>query len=349
MSSREKTTMNEENKQTETLPEVEKTTTLGHADEADEKTAMVIQKAKPKWLIPAIAGIGVIVLVGAGLGGYHVWTSHELAVAKEACATAAEKVRESASDYNTLVNGDASDASAITADQVKDTKTVESLAEELKNTAPEYAGCVADDAKGLNAAADALESQAKWYETHTKSLSKAVKNVTESKAAKTLETAKSNLSSKLDEASKLLSDSDGKVADNATRDNLTKAIDDGNKLKDGTDLAKIDSARKAIEDAMKTVNDSINAKNEADAQAAAAAAQASSGSGYTGSSSRGGSNYSGGTTYGKNANGSSGSQTSNGNSGSTGGQKTQNGWTLNSDGSFSATFCGTLGQNPTFC
>ena len=56
-------------------------------------------------------------------------------------------------------------------------------------------------------------------------------------------TAKTNLTAKLDEASKLLADSDGKVADNATRDALSNAIDAANGLKDGNDPAKIDGAR----------------------------------------------------------------------------------------------------------
>ncbi len=83
-----------------------------------------------------------------------------------------------------------------------------------------------------------LSEQADWYETHEQSLSKAVRAVIESKAAKTLETAKTNLTAKLDEASKLLADSNGKVADNATRDALSNAIDAANGLKDGNDPRK---------------------------------------------------------------------------------------------------------------
>ncbi len=136
----------------------------------------------------------------------------------EACATAADTVRNNANEYNALLNGDAADAAAVKAEQVKDSKTVESLGKELKAMAPEYEGCVAEDAQGLDAAAVKLNEQADWYETHEKSLSKAVRAVVESKAAKRLDDAKTNLTAKLDEASKLLADSDGKVADNATRD-----------------------------------------------------------------------------------------------------------------------------------
>ena len=165
------------------------------------------------------------------------------------------------------------------------------MGKELKASAPEYEGCVAENAQGLDAATVKLNEQVDWYETHEKSLSKAVRAVAESKAAKRLDDAKTNLTAKLDEASKLLADSDGKVADNATRDALSNAIDAANGLKDGNDPAKIDGARKTVEDAINGVAASVQAKTDADAQAAAAAAQAQA---QAQSAYNGGSSYSGG-------------------------------------------------------
>ena len=228
----------------------------------------------PKWLPPLVAAVCAVILIAAGIIGWNAYSGAKLAEAKEACATAADTVRNNANEYNALLNGDAADAAAVKAEQVKDSKTVESLGKELKAMAPEYEGCVAENAQGLDAATVKLTEQAGWYETHEKSLSKAVRAVTESKAAKRLETAKTNLTAKLDEASRLLADSDGKVADNATRDALSNAIDAANGLKDGNDPAKIDGARKTVEDAINGVNASVQAKTDADAQAAAAAAQA---------------------------------------------------------------------------
>lgn len=228
----------------------------------------------PKWLLPLVAAVCAVILVVAGIIGWNAYSGAKLAEAKEACATAADTVRNNANEYNALLNGDAADAAAVKAEQVKDSKTVESLGKELKAMAPEYEGCVAENAQGLDAAAVKLNEQADWYETHEKSLSKAVRAVVESKAAKRLDDAKTNLTAKLDEASKLLADSDGKVADNATRDALSNAIDAANGLKDGNDPAKIDGARKTLEDAINGVNASVQAKTDADAQAAAAAAAA---------------------------------------------------------------------------
>lgn len=174
--------------------------------------------------------------------------------------------------------------------------------------APEYEGCVAENAQGLDAATVKLNEQADWYETHEKSLSKAVRAVAESKAAKRLDDAKTNLTAKLDEASKLLADSDGKVADNATRDALSNAIDAANGLKDGNDPAKIDGARKTVEDAINGVAASVQAKTDADAQAAAAAAAAAQAQAQAQSTYSGVSSYSGGA-YGRTEGSASGSNT----------------------------------------
>ena len=251
------------------------------------------ERKRPKWLLPLIAAICAVVLVVAGIIGWNTYSGAKLAQAKETCAAAADTVRNNANEYNALLNGDAADAAAVKAEQVKDSKTVESLGKELKSSAPEYEGCVAEDAQGLDAATVKLNEQADWYGTHEKSLSKAVRAVTESKAAKRLETAKTNLTAKLDEASRLLADSDGKVADNATRDALSNAIDAANGLKDGNDPAKIDGARKTVEDAINGVAASVQAKTDADAQAAAAAAQAQAQarSAYSGVSSYSGGAY----------------------------------------------------------
>ena len=310
--------------------EIDKTEALEPVETAAANVAEarggVDGRKRPKWLLPLIAVVCAVVLVVAGIIGWNTYSGAKLAQAKETCATAADTVRNNANEYNALLNGDAADAAAIKAEQVKDSKTVESLGKELKASAPEYEGCVAENAQGLDAATVKLNEQADWYETHEKSLSKAVRAVAESKAAKRLDDAKTNLTAKLDEASRLLADSDGKVADNATRDALSNAIDAANGLKDGNDPAKIDGARKTLEDAINGVNASVQAKTDADAQAAAAAAAAAQAQAQAQSTYNGGSSYSGNTyrrtgTGGSNAyrGTTSGGSGSNSGSGSTGG------------------------------
>ena len=308
--------------------EIDKTEALEPVETAAANVAEarggVDGRRRPKWLLPLIAVVCAVVLVVAGVVGWNMYRGAKLAEAKEACATAADGVRSQANEYNALLNGDAADAAAVKAEQVKDAKTVESLGKELKASAPEYEGCVAEDAKGLDAATVKLGEQADWYKAHEKSLSKAVKAVTESKDSKRLDDAKANLKAKLDEASKLLTDSDGKVQDNATRETLTNAIDAANRLKDANDATKIDKARKTLEDAINGVNASVQAKTDADAQAAAAAAaaaQAQAQSTYSGGSSYSGNTYRRTGTGGSNAyrGTTSGGSGSNSGSGSTGG------------------------------
>ena len=310
--------------------EIDKTEALEPVETAAANVAEarggVDGRRRPKWLLPLIAVVCAVVLVVAGVVGWNTYSGAKLAEAKEACATAADTVRNNANEYNALLNGDAADAAAIKAEQVKDSKTVESLGKELKASAPEYEGCVAENAQGLDAATVKLGEQADWYKAHEKSLSKAVKAVTESKDSKRLDDAKANLKAKLDEASKLLTDSDGKVQDNATRETLTNAIDAANKLKDANDATKIDKAHKTLEDAINGVNASVQAKTDADAQAAAAAAAAAAAQAQAQSTYSGGSSYSGNTyrrtgTGGSNAyrGTTSGGSGSNSGSGSTGG------------------------------
>ena len=296
--------------------EIDKTEALEPVETAAANVAEarggVDGRRRPKWLLPLIAAICAVVLVVAGIIGWNTYSGAKLAQAKETCATAADTVRSNANEYNALLNGDAADAAAVKAEQVEDSKTVESLGKELKASAPEYEGCVAEDAQGLDAATVKLGEQADWYKAHEKSLSKAVKAVTESKDSKRLDGAKANLKAKLDEASKLLTDSDGKVQDNATRETLTNAIDAANKLKDANDATKIDKAHKTLEDAINGVAASVQAKTDADAQAQSTY---SGGSSYSGNTYRrtgtGGSNAYRGTT--------SGGSGSNSGSGSTGG------------------------------
>ncbi|MCX8648638.1 hypothetical protein J3U01_09515 [Bifidobacterium sp. B4107] len=103
---------------------------------------------------------------------------------------------------------------------------------------------------------------------------KAGKAVLASRDAKSLEDAKTALNAKKDEASKLLSDSDGKVADNALRDSLQQAISQAGSIKDNKTETYQDAAT-ALQSAIDQVNTSIQQKSQAapPAQAAASAAR----------------------------------------------------------------------------
>ena len=96
----------------------------------------------------------------------------------------------------------------------------------------------------------------------------------DSKLAKELDGAKDQLKQGIDGASKTLKDTDGKVADNATRDSLKKAIDEANNTinkKGVTDPKTYTDQKAKLDAAVKRVTDSKAAKEKADAEAAAQA------------------------------------------------------------------------------
>lgn len=104
-----------------------------------------------------------------------------------------------------------------------------------------------------------------------KALTSAVSAVSKAVSAQKLASVKASLKIAVDSASKTLSDSDGKVQDNATRDKLKKAIDAAKKLlKENKETDPAKYATKALDDAVGKVNASVEAKRKADEEAAKA-------------------------------------------------------------------------------
>lgn len=237
--------------------------------------------AKKKRVMFVAAGVAVAVLLAGG--GWAVWNAyehHRLESARAACADASESLRVAMNEYNTLKDGRATDAKAVTAKQVADARIVTALAEALDAEEPKTAACVADSRADYEEQAGRVEANRDWYAKHKASLAKAVKAVEGSRDAKVIA-----------DGAKLLDDSKGKVADEKTRAALDKAV----KAKDARAVAK----------AVKAVDASVKAKAAADAKAKAAqtqtapagatgsAASGSTGGGYASSGSTG---YSSGST-----------------------------------------------------
>lgn len=234
------------------------------------------EEGKPKGIKPAkltaiIIAVVVVALAGIG-GGYAYWTHHEGNAYHEAVAQAenADKALSKAVDEAT--------ATTYKADQLKEPKLLGRLdaaiskAKALKgipNDAPnEWLAWQLASARKANAT-DADEANAQ-----AKALNAALKAVRDSKLAKELDDAKSQLKQGIDSASQTLKDTDGKVADNATRDGLTKAIDEANNTlskKGVTDPKTYTDAKAKLDAAVKQVTDSKAAKEQADAEAAAQA------------------------------------------------------------------------------
>ena len=257
-------------------------------------------KPRPKWLVPVVAAGVVVVLVAAGFGGWKMYESRQHESAMADCTQSVKAMQSSAKSAQATV-GRYREAAGIQADQVQDAKTVDAMHRTIKTAGGIKPQVVVCDASMSTSDLHAATSKARRTTDHLKAIdrdyAKAGKAVVASRDAKILEDAKSALAGKKDEAARLLGDSDGKVADNATRDALQKAIDQAGGVKGGKAKDYQDAAS-ALQSAVDQVNASMQAKSQADQQAAAqqqAAQQAqaqqaapSYGGGYTPSYSGGG-------------------------------------------------------------
>ena len=224
-----------------------------------------------KKLTAIIVAVVVVALAGIG-GGYAYWTHHEGNAYHEAVAQAenADKALSKAVDEAT--------ATTYKADQLKEPKLLDKLDDAIRkakalkgipNDAPSewLAWQLASARKASATDADEANAQAK-------ALNAALKAVRDSKLAKELDGAKDQLKRGIDGASKTFKDTDGKVADNATRDSLKKAIAEANSAlskKGVTDPKAYTDQKAKLDAAVKRVTDSKAAKEQADAEAAAQA------------------------------------------------------------------------------
>ena len=227
-------------------------------------------KQRPKWLVPVIAAVVVVVVAVAGLVGWRAFESRRHDAALDSCSRAVKAVQgKTGSDRMAQYR----EAAGIKADQVKDAKTVLAMARSVKDAEGLKRQTVQCKASMSTADLNAEAGKARRIDGRFAVVAKAAKAVLASRDAKALDDAKSALDGKKGEASRLLADSDGKVADNATRDGLQKAIDQAGQVRSGKAKAYQDAAD-ALQAAIDQVNASVQAKSQADQQAAAQAAQA---------------------------------------------------------------------------
>lgn len=222
-----------------------KASAMPAADKPGEKALHPRRKA-------AVAAVAAVAAIAACAGGFAAWRAHENRLDEQArtdCSQAAKTLDTSRATWERLLKDARTGAGAIQANQVKDAKTVDALKQAMGAKTPTgSASCTAGGRNDVENAATAIRKAAGTYDTNRKALAKAVKAVEASKLDKTVA-----------DASKLLDDTKGKVADDKTRQALDKAI----KTRDEQAIAK----------AVKAVNDSRTAKEKADAEAKAKAEQ----------------------------------------------------------------------------
>lgn len=200
-----------------------------------------------KRVIVGVAAVVAVVLAVGGVCGYRAWEDHRVSVARGACGSAAAAQKKAVDSYRTLLGADATTAALKTdVKAVKDAKTLDVLKRAVGAETPAMVKCDASDKTGLDEATAKADKTARSVKADAKTLQAAVRAVESSKLDKTVA-----------DADGLYRATEGKVQDDKTRDALKQAI------------AKRDAD--AIAKAVRAVNDSKTAKDQADAEAAAKA------------------------------------------------------------------------------
>lgn len=185
-------------------------------------------------------------LAGGGLLSVrHSQERRAAAAAYARCESSLERLSSARSALSSAVADAERELEDSPASSLKDPETRVRLERLVKPTVRKgTAECTASaTAEESAATATKTDGLARTMASRTRDLRKAMNKVRSSKLDKTV-----------DEAGKLLVDSDGKVQDEKTRDELSKAIE----ARDGTRIAK----------AVKAVNDSVTARRKADEEAA---------------------------------------------------------------------------------
>lgn len=198
-------------------------------------------------IIIAVAAVTATVLAVGGVCGYRAYEHRRVSLARQACASAVADQSKAVKSYKALLGADATTAALKTdVKAVKDAKTLDALKRAVGAETPAMVKCDASDKNGLDEATAKADKTARSVKADAKTLQAAVRAVESSKLDKTV-----------DDADGLYRATEGKVQDDKTRDALKQAI------------AK--RAADAIAKAVKAVNDSKTAKDQADAEAAAKA------------------------------------------------------------------------------
>lgn len=228
-------------------------------DEKDSMTPDTIPQSTPvdgtvsagrknrRPVVIGVAAVAAVALVAGGVCGYRAYENHQVSVARQACQSAVTDLGKTVKSYKALLGADATTAALKTdATGVKDVKTLDALKRAVGAETPAMVKCDASDKTGLDEATAKADKTARSVKADAKTLQAAVRAVESSKLDKTV-----------DDADGLYRATEGKVQDDKTRDALKRAI------------AKRDAD--AIAKAVRAVNDSKTAKDQADAEAAAKA------------------------------------------------------------------------------
>mgnify|MGYP002093875736 CR=1 FL=1 len=229
-------------------------------------------KKRTKGII--ISVIVALVVIAAIIGGVWYWRSSEQRreshqLHQDALTACTEAVDQNSTAQKALAKAlaDAKSAQSITADQVADGATIDTLKKAIaavKNV--EAVECkTSASTSDLKQYAKTATSQTKTAKKNATAITAAAKAVTDSKNAKDQANAQQALQSKIAEAQTLLDNSLYAVDDNSTRVTLESDIANANTVlsQQGTDV-------KAMQDAVNTLTASMDAVNTSMANYSAA-------------------------------------------------------------------------------
>lgn len=222
----------------------------------------------------AVAACVLLLVCLAGFGGSKWWAAHAFASARSACDSAELGVGSSRQRLQRAMSSVKS--LDMSASSVADPKTIDELNAAMKNaeTAIPPVSCRASSQsrQTLESETARAEGASRHLTEASARVEKAVKAVKASRKEKRVTDAQTGLKDRHATAGRLYTDSDGKVADNATRDALQQAVDRAGRLLKSKDTARIEEATAALQAASDAVRASMDAKNRQDAEAAASQA-----------------------------------------------------------------------------
>lgn len=248
------------------LEEMQETTIL-NPNENDEGNAK--KPAKKTIIVSTIAAVVVL----AGVGGGYAYASNttydsyesQLESAKEADSKLVKTLAEARTLVKATKETDVLDKTMLdsltksikTGDALKGVPTTSHATKWNLWGTTKANTIVADDNTEANDSIDAIN--------------KAMRKVNKSKTDKQVKDARSTLDKTISDAETLYKDSEGKVQDNKTRESLKTAIDTAKKTVDDkkSDVKTLNAQKDTVSKAVKSVNDSKTAKEQADAEAKA--------------------------------------------------------------------------------
>lgn len=236
----------------------------------EEKTPDVSEKSGKKRTV-IIATVAAVV-VFAGVGGYayasnSAYGSYESRVesAKESDSKLVKKIAEAQSLVKTTKESDVLDK-AVLDSLSKSVKTGET-----RKGIPDIGNVGRWNLWSVSKANASVSNDMTEANDSINAIGKAMGKVEASKTAKQVKDARSTLDKTISDAETLYKDSEGKVQDNKTRESLKTAIDTAKKTVDDkkSDVKTLNAQKDAVSKAVKSVNDSKTAKEQADAEAEA--------------------------------------------------------------------------------